>query len=101
MKNTRAERIFWLKQARSDLQAIQKYLALYASDQVAHSVIQRIVHSAFLLAQNPSLGHRSESTDGIHELQETRLPYLLPYRVIAARMEILQVFHQSQEQHER
>ena len=94
-------RIFWLKKARSDLQAIQKYLAFNASDEVAQSVIQRIVQSASLLAQNPGLGHPSESTDGIHELQVARLPYLLPYRVIGARIEILRVFHQSQEQPER
>jgi predicted transcriptional regulator len=39
----------------------------------------------------------SESTDGIHELQVRRLPYFLPYRVVDDRIEILRIFHESQE----
>ena len=64
---------------------------------MAKRVLQRIVRSAPSLIDNPYLGHPSESTDGIHELQVARLPYFLPYRVVDDRIEILQIFHESQE----
>jgi toxin ParE1/3/4 len=67
-----------------------------ASKEVASRVFQRIIRSASALADNPYLGHPSASADGVHELQVTRLPYLLPYRVVGDRVEILRVFHESQ-----
>jgi toxin ParE1/3/4 len=33
----------------------------------------------------------------MHELQVARLPYFLPYRVVDDRIEILRIFHESQE----
>ena len=56
-----------------------------------------IARSAPSLIDNPYLGHPSESTDGMHELQVARLPYFLPYRVVDGRIEILRIFHESQE----
>ena len=90
-------KIVWLKTARSELQSIQRYLRANAGEKVAQDIVHRIVQSGSALAHDPWLGHPSESTSGIHELQVARLPYLLPYRVIDHRVEILRVFHQSQE----
>jgi plasmid stabilization system protein ParE len=60
-------------------------------------VLQRIAHSASLLMDNPHLGRPSECTEGVHELQVKQFPYLLPYRVVGDRIEILRVFRESQE----
>jgi len=90
-------RIVWLSFAQRDLASISAYYESVASKDVANRVLQRIVRSASTSSDNPYLGHPSESTDGIHELQVARLPYLLPYRVVEDRIEILRVFHESQD----
>jgi toxin ParE1/3/4 len=90
-------RVAWLSFAQRDLLSISAYYESAASKDVANRVLQRIVRSASTLIENPHLGHPSESTDGIHELQVARLPYLLPYRVVDDRVEILRVFHESQD----
>ena len=89
-------RIVWLSYAQRDLSSIAAYYKSVASKDVANRVMREIVHSASTLANNPYLGRPSESVDGIHELQVSRLPYLLPYRVVKDRIEILRVFHESQ-----
>jgi len=90
-------RIVWLSFAQRDLASIADYHETAASKAIAHRVIQRIVRSASSLIDNPYLGRPSESVDGVHELQVAKLPYLLPYRVVADRIEILRVFHESQD----
>ncbi|MGH6841190.1 MAG: type II toxin-antitoxin system RelE/ParE family toxin [Methylocella sp.] len=89
--------IVWLAWARRDLESIAACYESMASKEVANSVLRRIVHCASNLLDNPYLGHPSESTDGVHELQVTRLPYLLPYRATLNRIEILRVFHEAQD----
>ena len=64
---------------------------------MANRVLERIVRSASGLIDNPHLGHPSDSTDGVHELQVARPPCLIPYRVVDDRIEILRVFHESQD----
>jgi toxin ParE1/3/4 len=90
-------RIAWLPFAQRDLSSIFAYYEGAASKEVASRVLQRIVRSASALMDNPYLGHPSASTDGVHEFQVARLPYLLPYRVVGERIEILRVFHESQD----
>jgi toxin ParE1/3/4 len=90
-------RIVWLVFAQRDLLSIFAYYESAANKDVANRALQRIVRSASNLIDNPYLGRPSESADGIHELQVARLPYLLPYRVVDDRIEILRVFHESQE----
>ena len=90
-------RIVWLSFAQRDLVSISAYYESVASKELADRLMQRIVHSASSLIANPYLGHPSESVDGVHELQVPRLPYLLPYRVVDDRVEILRVFHESQD----
>jgi plasmid stabilization system protein ParE len=55
------------------------------------------VHSALLLVDYSHLGHPSASVDGVYELHVPGLPYLLPYRIVDDRIEILRVFHESQD----
>ena len=67
----------------------------HASKTVADRRVQKIVHAAERLLDHPFLGKPSEPTEGAHELQIAKLPYLLPYRVVGERIEILQVFDES------
>lgn len=71
----------------ANLLSISAYYESAANKDVAKRVLQRIVRSATSLIDNPYLGHPSESTDGMHELQVARLPYFLPYRVVDDRIE--------------
>jgi toxin ParE1/3/4 len=89
-------RIVWLPYALRDLQSIVEYQETFASKDIAHRTARRIVNAATMLAESPYLGHPSESLDGIHELHIPKLSYLLPYRVIEERVEILRVFHEAQ-----
>ena len=73
------------------------YHEKFASKNVAHRTARRIVNAATQLAESPYLGRPSESLDGLHELHIPKLPYLLPYRVIDERVEILRVFHEAQD----
>jgi addiction module RelE/StbE family toxin len=90
-------RIVWLSFAQRDLLSISSYYEAVASKEVANRIMRCIILSASRLMDNPYLGHPSDSTDGVHELQVARLPYLLPYRVVDDRIEILRVFHESQD----
>jgi plasmid stabilization system protein ParE len=90
-------RIIWLLAARRDLQSIAAYYRKAAGKAVADRMSQRIARSAMLLADHPHLGHPADSADGVHEWQVPQLPYLLPYRVRGDAIEILRVFHESQE----
>ncbi|MBI5003481.1 type II toxin-antitoxin system RelE/ParE family toxin [Candidatus Kaiserbacteria bacterium] len=94
-------KIVWLAFAQRDLLSIAEYYQGVAGKEISAHILQVIVHSASLLIHNPHLGSPSGSTDGTHELQVPHLPYLLPYRVIADRIEILRVFHESQDRPSR
>src|ERR1019366_8916898 len=88
-------RILWLPWSRRDLQSIRRYYTEVASKAVADRRVHTIVHAAERLLDHPFLGHPSERTQGVHELQVAGLPYLLAYRVVAYRIEILHVFDES------
>ena len=88
-------RLLWLPWSRRDLQSIRRYYTEVASKAVADRRVHTIVHAAERLLDHPFLGHPSEGTQGVHELQVGRLPYLLPFRVVGDRIEILRVFDES------
>ena len=90
-------KLVWLPFASFDLSSIAEYYEKAATPALADKLIQQIVHSASALIENPHLGRPSESADGIHELHVPHLPYLLPYRVVDDRVEILRVFHEAQD----
>src|SRR4051812_17999264 len=89
--------IVWLPKAVQNLEAIHRYVAAESGPQRANRLIQRIVASAESLERFPYLGRQSESAPDIRELQVARLPYLLPYRIVGDRIEILRVFHEAQD----
>jgi plasmid stabilization system protein ParE len=88
-------RLLWLPWSRRDLQSIRRYYTEVASKAVADRRVRTIVHAAERLLDHPFLGHPSERTQGVHELQVGGLPHLLAYRVVAYRIEILRVFDES------
>jgi plasmid stabilization system protein ParE len=90
-------KIVWLPLAQRDLLEILGCFESVASKDVGNRIVHRIVHSAEYLIDTPYLGRSSESAAGVHEWQVARLPYLLPYRVVDDRVEILRVFHESQD----
>lgn len=49
-----------------------------------------------LLSENPYLGERSESHDGIHEMHILRTPFTLIYRVTKVRIEVLRLWDNRQ-----
>jgi len=88
-------RILWLPQARRDLESIHRYYAAVSNKALADRRAQKIVHAAEHLLDHPFLGHPSERSEGVHELQVGKLPYFLPYRVVGDLIEILCVFDES------
>jgi len=87
--------LLWLPRARSDIVSIRRYYSGAAGAAIADRRVQRIVHAAERLLDQPFLGHPSERTEGVHELQVPKLPYTLPYRVSGEYIEILRVFDES------
>ncbi len=87
--------LLWLPRARSDIVSIHRYYTEAAGVAVADRRVQRIVHAAERLLDQPFLGHPSERTEGVHELHVAKLSYTIPYRVSGERIEILRVFDES------
>ncbi|ADE15927.1 addiction module toxin, RelE/StbE family [Nitrosococcus halophilus Nc 4] len=84
-------RVVWSPQARRDLREIYLYIA--EDDPHAARVLQeRIKACVTLLTENRSLG-RPGRVPGTRELIVPRMPYLLPYRGVKERLEILRVYH--------
>ncbi len=88
-------RIRWLRKALQNLDDEAEYIAQedpYAS----RLVVQRIIKTINLLAENPALGHPGR----IHDTRELIVPdtrYIVPYRVRQRlqQVEILRIFHTS------
>lgn len=87
--------IKWLKRALFNLEKEAEFIAKDDPEAAKH-VVQQILNSVLLLADNPSLGHvgRINST---RELVIPKLRYIVPYRVRPSlqQIEILCVFHTS------
>jgi toxin ParE1/3/4 len=93
--------IKWLRKALKNLDDEAEYIAK-DDPQAARLVVQRIVQTVLLLAENPSLGHPGR-LPGTHELVIPDTRYVVPYRVRPRlqRIEVLRVFHTSRKQPER
>ena len=90
------KRLVWLNSAKMDLLDIQTYYTEKVSVSVAAKLLQRIYVSAEYLAEQPLLGSQTMDDD-ILEWHILDLNYTLPYRIQGEYIEILRVFHQSQE----
>lgn len=88
----------WLRKALKNLDDEAEYISK-DDPQAAQLVVQRIVQTISLLAENPSLGHPGR-LPGTHELVIPKTRYIVPYRVRSRlqRIEILRVFHTSRKQ---
>jgi len=87
--------IVWLKSAKLDLIEINAYYSEKASPKVAANLLKRIHSSAIHLTQQPYIGVQTMDDD-ILEWHIPDLPYTLPYMINDDDIEILRVFHQSQ-----
>jgi toxin ParE1/3/4 len=83
-------RVRWLRVALANLESEADYIA-EDNPTAADRVVQRIFRPVALLDKNPSMG-RPGRVPGTRELV-AGTTYIVPYRVRAATIEILRVFH--------
>jgi len=84
-------RVRWLRPALRNLEEEAEYIA--RDDPLAAArVVERIVTRVERLAAHPALG-RPGRVPGTRELVVAGTPYIIPYRVRGAEVEILRVFH--------
>ncbi len=88
-------RVVWSPQAQQDLREIYLYV-VEENPQAARLLQERIKACVALLIENPHLG-RSGRVPGTRELIVPRTFYLLPYRIVRKRLEILRVYHTARE----
>ncbi len=86
--------LVWTEPALRDLAAARAYVALDNPGAAARQMAL-VLQAAETLVRFPHIG-RSGRCLGTRELVVSRTPYLLPYRVIADRKEILRVLHGRQ-----
>lgn len=84
-------RVKWLRKALVNLDYEASSIAQDNPAAAAEFVIH-LRDSALILGEQPNLG-RSGRITGTRELVIARFPYILPYRVRNANVEILRVLH--------
>ena len=85
--------VIWLPEAAEDLEAVRRYIAQHDL-QAATRTAERIRAAVARLGKTPGMG-RPGRVLGTKELLVPRTSYILPYRVIGERLEILAIFHTS------
>jgi toxin ParE1/3/4 len=84
-------RVVWTVPAARDLDAIGEYIARQ-NPSAAQRIIRRITVRTKSLATHPYLGRPGRVTN-TRELVVTSTPFIVAYRIISDRIEILAVFH--------
>jgi len=93
-------KIVWSPEAIQDLILLRAYIA-EESPAGAQRIVLRILHDVeHLLPDNPQTG-RPGRVPGTRELVIPRTPYIVPYRVQGATIQILRVFHGARRWPER
>lgn len=87
-------KVVWTKRAVEDLTAIRAYIAR-DSDSYAALTAAKILQAVDLLVADPGLG-RPGRIPGTRELVIPSTPYLLPYRIVGDRIDLLAVLHGRQ-----
>ena len=87
-------RVLLLPFAKNDLKEIKSYPD-ERSPQASKNVAVRIKAALLLLSEQPYLGNTKEDED-ILEWHIPGFPYSLPYRIVNNKIQILRVFHESQ-----
>ena len=84
--------IVWSPEAIQDLISLRAYIA-EDSPAGARRIVLRILHDIeYLLPDNPHIG-RPGRVPGTRELVIPRTPYIVPYRMQGASIQILRVYH--------
>jgi toxin ParE1/3/4 len=84
--------IVWSPEAIQDLISLRAYIA-EESPAGARRVVLRILQAVeHLLPDNPHIG-RPGRVSGTRELVIPRTPYIVPYRMQGASIQILRVYH--------
>jgi toxin ParE1/3/4 len=86
--------IVWSPDAVQDLAELSEHIA-EDNFRAAALLVQRIVDLVeTLLPTQPAMG-RPGRVAGTRELVIARTPYIVPYRVVEARIEIIRVYHSA------
>jgi toxin ParE1/3/4 len=88
-------RIRWTPAAADDLEHIYKYLSLH-EPHLAQATVIALHEEIYSLRRFPHLG-RPGVISGTRELLHERLPYIVVYRVKDDTVEVLHIWHPSQE----
>lgn len=88
-------RLRWTPAAAEDLEHIKDYLAEHLP-QFAQSTVFELYETVRSLKVSPRLG-RVGRQEGTRELVLPRLPYIVVYRLKEQAIEILHIFHGSQD----
>jgi len=88
-------KVVWLREASRTLDKHYEYLAA-RNPKAAGFVFKRIVAGTKRLQQFPQSG-RQGRFEGTRKVVVPGVPYIVVYRVSAASVEILRVFHTSQD----
>jgi toxin ParE1/3/4 len=93
-------KIVWSPEAIQDLISLRAYIA-EENPVAARRILLRVLHDVeHLLPDNPQMG-RPGRVPGTRELVVPRTPYIVPYRVQRATIQILRVFHGARRWPER
>jgi toxin ParE1/3/4 len=93
-------KIVWSPEAIQDLISLRAYIA-EENPAAARRIVLRVLHDVeHLLPDNPQMG-RPGRVPGTRELVVPRTPYIVPYRVQRATIQILRVFHGARRWPER
>ncbi|MGO9740341.1 MAG: type II toxin-antitoxin system RelE/ParE family toxin [Roseiarcus sp.] len=82
----------WTTPALRDLEAIGNHIEQHNSPAIAARIVTAILEHADNLAAFPHIG-RAGRVQGTRELIVVDTPFIVPYRVRDAEVEILAVFH--------
>jgi len=86
-------KVDWSAPAIEDLKAVRAFVAR-ENPEAAHETARMIIAAIELLSVFPAAG-RSGRVGGTRELVIAGTPYVVPYRIRDARVEVLRVIHSA------
>jgi toxin ParE1/3/4 len=86
-------KVVWLRRAAENFDAEKAYISQF-NPTAAQRIAARIIAAVQLLEHHPEIG-RPGRVEGTRELVVSRTRYIVPYRIVGDRVEILRVMHSS------